>query len=118
MRVLVCGGRDFDDVAFVHEKLTELHNSHGHFQAVIHGDAKGVDSIAAEWAVLHGITELPNPANWDKYGARAGPIRNTKMLKMHRPDLVVVFPGGNGTKDMHRKATKAGYTVITVEYKQ
>jgi hypothetical protein len=46
------------------------------------------------------------PANWGRYGPAAGPIRNTQMLIEGRPELVVFFPGGDGTKDMVEKARK------------
>lgn len=36
------------------------------------------------------------------------------MLKEGKPDLVIAFPGGNGTKDMVTKARKAGIEVIEV----
>ena len=45
--------------------------------------------------------------DWKKYGKKAGPLRNQQMLEEGKPDLVVAFPGGNGTADMVRRAKKA-----------
>jgi len=36
------------------------------------------------------------------------------MLDEGKPDLVVAFPGGGGTKDMVRRAVKAGVSVHEV----
>ena len=47
-------------------------------------------------------------------GKRAGPLRNQRMLDEGKPDLVVAFPGGGGTKDMVRRAVKAGVSVHEV----
>ena len=44
---------------------------------------------------------------WDELGKKAGPLRNQRMLDEGKPNLVVAFPGGGGTKDMVRRAVKA-----------
>ena len=49
LKVLVCGGRDFDDRAAVYAKLDRLHADRP-FRAVIAGGARGADTLAIEWA--------------------------------------------------------------------
>lgn len=44
----------------------------------------------------------------------AGPKRNQRMLDKGKPDLVLAFPGGDGTADMVRKAKSAGVPIIEV----
>jgi hypothetical protein len=41
--------------------------------------------------------EVPQ-GEWDELGKKAGPLRNQRMLDEGKPDLVVAFPGGGGTK--------------------
>ena len=113
VRVLVCGGRDFEDVALAHDALDRLHYQHG-FVLVIEGDARGADRIAGEWADLRGIEHAKFPAAWATLGRAAGPIRNEKMLREGKPDLVIAFPGGKGTAHMVRIAREAGVRVIEV----
>jgi SLOG family YspA-like protein len=48
MRVLICGGRNFDDVTFAHQTLDRLHREHN-FRTVIEGGARGADTIGGEW---------------------------------------------------------------------
>lgn len=110
MRLLVCGGRDYDESALIFDVLTQLHNRFP-LSAVIQGGAKGADQAAAHWAMLHGIHTLTYPALWRKEGRQAGFLRNARMLTEGHPDAVVAFPGGNGTADMVRKAKTFGLPV-------
>lgn len=110
MRVLICGGRDFNNVAFIWSRLDRLHEQTP-FTAIITGGARGVDAIASEWAVTKpGIQRYVCKADWDKHGRAAGPIRNARMLEWN-PDLVVAFPGGRGTADMMRRAHEASVRI-------
>lgn len=76
--------------------------------------ARGVDSFAAEWAIKFGFKLYKFPAEWDKYGRKAGPIRNQQMLDEGKPDAVIAFPGGTGTADMVRRSEKAGIKVYRI----
>lgn len=114
MRVLVCGGRAYGDREKVFSELHDLAEKHG-WLTIINGGANGADKLAREWATLcyHGLVTIP--ADWQQYGTAAGPIRNTKMLVSGKPDLVLAFPGGNGTGDMVEKASIAGVEVRSVQ---
>ena len=110
IKVLVCGGRYYDNKIGVFSILGATHETLG-IQAVIHGNARGADSLADEWARKNGVEIIPCPADWETHGKAAGPIRNLEMLQ-YKPDLVIAFPGGNGTKDMVNKAKREGIPVI------
>jgi len=110
MRILVCGGRDYNDRKAVFKALDFMHAQYP-ITLIIHGDAKGADSLAGEWAKERGIECKPFPADWTRYKNAAGPIRNTQMLAEGKPQGVLAFPGGNGTADMIKKSIKAGLLV-------
>lgn len=113
MKVLVCGGRDFTDTEFVYKTLDGISKSfRTGIDVIIEGDAKGVDRMAGYWARKHKIDNWKFPADWDKHGRAAGPIRNQEMLDKTAPDLVVAISGGKGTKDMVSRALKAKVRVI------
>lgn len=139
MRVLVCGGRDFGDIKrkiinveqakaeynFVRKTLEEIlcppcsdDNPFGlpTDLTIISGGARGVDSIAINFAVVNltGLAEYK--PDWDKYKKAAGPIRNQQMIDEGKPDLVIAFPGGRGTADMVSRARKAGIEVKEINY--
>lgn len=78
---------------------------------IIHGDARGADTLADAWAQRHKVAVVSFPANWEKDGRSAGNKRNQQMLDVGRPDLVVAFPGGAGTADMVKRALAAGVEV-------
>lgn len=110
MRILVCGGRAYQDTLAVDRALAALREKHG-IEAIVHGDAPGADTIGAKWAEMNGIPDEPWRADWKRYGDSAGPIRNSRMLAFGRVDAVVAFPGGSGTADLTRKATGVGFPV-------
>lgn len=110
-RILVCGGRDFNDREKVFAVLSaSVEWFDGDF-VIIQGDARGADKHSKDWAHAHGHACIGMGAAWDFYGNDAGHIRNGWMLKFAQPDLVIAFPGGAGTSDMKKKAKKAGITV-------
>lgn len=103
--LLISGGRDFDDVDFMVEKLEIIREYHN-VTKVISGGAKGVDTIGEMWAEELGLELSVYEPDWDKHGKAAGVIRNQEMLDDGKPDGVICFPGGKGTADMARRATK------------
>jgi hypothetical protein len=133
MKILVCGGRDYENWERVKETLDKL-NSEAPITSLVNGDADGADWLSTRWAKLQNPRpEIRRyPAAWDdlkatgavikknKYGklynANAGPTRNWYMLQ-DNPDinLVVAFPGGSGTADMIRKAKDAGLKILQVD---
>lgn len=115
MKVLVCGGRDYNDRAKVFDEL-EILNAFNMELCVISGGATGADALAEEWARANikrrnGVSFHGFKADWKKHGKAAGPIRNQAMIDKGRPDLVLAFPGGRGTADMVERAKAAGIEV-------
>ncbi|HEX8807479.1 MAG TPA: DUF2493 domain-containing protein [Xanthobacteraceae bacterium] len=110
MRVLVCGGRNYNDVEMLCAVLDNQHLTTP-ISCIISGAARGADTLALVWAKAHGVPYESYAADWQRYGAQAGPIRNQFMLDRGKPDLVVAFPGGRGTADMIRRADRAGVNV-------
>lgn len=113
-RILVTGGRNFEDKAFVFAVLDRLKEQHMSMSVIV-GDARGVDAIAAKWAKRRGVPIETYYADWSAWGANAGPMRNARMLLQGDPQLVVAFPGGRGTADMIRRAERAGRRVVSAE---
>lgn len=120
MRVLVCGGWDFADSQFLGTVLDVVHKSIG-ITELVHGDARGADTLAGAWANSRGVLEIRVPAQWRVNGAfdkSAGFRRNRVMLDVHNPELVLAFPGGKGTAHMVRIARNASVPVVEVSNDQ
>lgn len=110
LRVLVCGGRDFANRDFLFRCLDAVHRKSG-IVTVIHGAARGADTLAGEWAEARDVPLVTVAADWKTHGKRAGLIRNQQMLDLCAPDAVIAFPGGVGTGDMVRRSQEAGLPV-------
>jgi hypothetical protein len=109
-RVLVCGGRDFDDVRLAYSTLDSFLDGADEM-TLAHGGARGADSIGGQWAVFRGVPVVVYPADWARHGRSAGPIRNALMLREFKPTIVIAFPGGKGTAHMVGIARAAGVRV-------
>jgi hypothetical protein len=126
LRVLVCGGRNYNNTQKIYEILDILYevsqqSKNGSINlsknkiVLIQGGAKGADRIASKWAKDRNVEQEEYLADWDTYGKSAGFIRNSLMLKVGKPDMVIAFSGGVGTKMMIDIAKKAGVSVEVIE---
>lgn len=78
---------------------------HGLPGLIISGGARGADTLADKWSALHGINMEVYPAEWERYGKAAGPIRNQLMLDRLLQEeiprlLAFLAKGSKGTKNM------------------
>jgi hypothetical protein len=114
--VLVTGDRNWSDRDRIYSVLDGIHTIK-HITYIIHGCARGADTLASAWATERGVAQFRYPADWNRYGKAAGVIRNAEMLE-HHPDLVVAFHSdlehSKGTKDMVNRAVEAYINVILV----
>lgn len=116
LRICVTGGRDYDDAELVAGALGRLNGAYV-IVRLAHGDAPGADRLAATWARDARIQEVvAYPADWNRFGRRAGPTRNRRMLEAEQPDLLVAFPGGRGTADCIQAARTLGVRVWKVAH--
>lgn len=112
MRVLVCGGRNFNDALTLGSWLGGIHKNDGPITLLIEGGARGADYMARKFAEWQKIPVKTFEADWDRYGNAAGPIRNKQMLDEGKPDLVLAFEGGRGTANMVEQAKAVGVRVL------
>jgi YspA, cpYpsA-related SLOG family len=113
VRVIICGGRDYADRDTFMRAMDRIDAEHGPIHCVVHGAARGADTLAKFWAHSNERPETPVPAKWRLYGPAAGPIRNAEMLDI-LPDLVIAFPGGRGTANMVEQTRNRALPIIHV----
>lgn len=111
MKVLVYGGRNYNDWQTLFGELHKIHKVTP-ITEIISGKARGADYLGGSWTVANSIKLTEYLANWDRDGKAAGPIRNQQMLDEGKPDLVIAFPGGAGTKDMITRSKAQGFKVL------
>lgn len=109
MRVIIAGSRDTtrQDVFDALDTCPWV----GFISAVVSGTARGVDTFGEEWAKQRDIDVITYPAEWKKYGKRAGPIRNETMAR-NAEGLVAVWDGkSRGTASMVELAKRRGLRI-------
>lgn len=95
MKVLICGSRDIDDPAVVLQAVEQSGMTPTH---IISGGARGVDKRAAAYARANGIEFTEYLADWNKYGKRAGFIRNYVMVGKADAMIAIWDGKSRGTK--------------------
>lgn len=122
-RILVCGGRTYSNKNKLYSVLNEIKEIYQGEHicktldiskqnlVIIQGGAKGADRLALQWALENEVYIEQYDADWTRYGKAAGYIRNKLMLETGKPDLVIAFNGGQGTKNMIELAKQANVAV-------
>ncbi|MEE9365833.1 MAG: SLOG family protein [Dehalococcoidales bacterium] len=122
--LIVAGGRDFDDVGMFNEALYR-------FPSILTTEfvngmcETGADRLAREYARKRGRKVHEFPADWDKFGPKAGPLRNGKMATYVserrwagiKGVLIAFWDGAsNGTRSMINEALRHGLEVHVYRY--
>jgi hypothetical protein len=110
VRLIVAGTRTFTD----RERLyAELDRRSHVISEIVHGGAPGADRLAWDWAIARDVASMRFPAQWEKYGRAAGPIRNAEMAK-YGNELLAFWDGRSpGTANMIAQAN-ARWLPVTV----
>lgn len=115
MRILITGARDWpaELESVVHNELmAALVAAHraGEILTVVNGACPtGADAMATHWALLHGVPLEEHPADWERHGRAAGPIRNRQMVEAGADRCVAfLLPHSRGTKHCTDLAEEAG----------
>ena len=78
---------------------------------VISGTASGADRLGEAWAAKSGVPCERFPADWNRHGKAAGPIRNEQMAD-HAEALIALWDGASrGTAHMINAANRKGLRV-------
>lgn len=115
-RVIIAGGRDFDDYQLLKSKMDGLLQNITDSITIVCGEAKGADSLGRRYAEERELQIQSFPANWAEQGKAAGFIRNVEMAQ--NADVLVAFWDGEsrGTKHMIETARKYGLQVRVIRY--
>lgn len=122
MKVLVTGSRYYNDVSTVWRILDSTNSIVGGISLLIDGASDdvtgpyiGADYWSHQWACAHNIPTSRYHAQWKIQGKAAGPIRNKRMLDEAKPEILVAFPGNNGTRNMIELCQKAKINIRFVQ---
>lgn len=108
MRVIIAGTRTITDPAIIAEAIALAGFD---VTEVVSGGARGVDRLGEAWARARGIRVRVFPAEWARYGRRAGPVRNRTMAE-HADALIAIWDGASrGTAVMIDAARARGLAI-------
>lgn len=120
LRVLITGSRDWTDFETIFKALDDalsLASGRGVPLRVVHGAARGADSIAQAWyddrkAKGVDVQIERHPAKWTTLGKRAGTVRNLEMIALGA-EMCLAFPlpESIGTRHCMRHAQLNGIPV-------
>jgi hypothetical protein len=107
MRLIIAGSREFKSLKAVGDALCKFRTEYPdfHITEIVSGGARGADRLGEEVARNTGLTVKVFPAEWNKHGKAAGPIRNAAMAEYGDALLALFITGveGIGTQDMVKK---------------
>jgi hypothetical protein len=97
MRTIIAGSRSCKDYDAV---LEAIEDSAFSISTVVSGTAAGVDSLGERYAEENAIPVDKFVPDWDRYGKRAGILRNRQMAE-HADALIAIWDGSSkGTLNM------------------
>lgn len=113
-RIIVAGGREFDDFELLRKTLDEYLD--GEIVEIISGGAKGADYLGERYAKEKKLELKIFPANWKLFGKQAGPIRNRQMAE-YGTEVIVFWNGvSRGSKSMIGIAEEKGLSCKIIKY--
>lgn len=114
MRVIIAGTRTIHNKELVYAAIK---NSGFDITCVLCGGARGVDLIGKEYALEHRLPVEMYLADWNKFGNKAGPLRNMEMAK-NANALILVWDGSSkGSLSMLTEARHKGLKIFEMVVK-
>lgn len=116
MKLIVAGGRDFDDYALLSKTLDYFLSNTKEDIEIVSGTANGADKLGEKYAKEKGYPVTQFPAQWDLYGKSAGYHRNKEMAE-YATHCVLFWDGeSKGTKMMQDLAVAYKLTLRVINY--
>lgn len=125
MRLIIAGGRDFQDYATLKEEVMKfLAKHHPHYPfllpehiEIVSGCAIGADSLGITFAKEMGYHWKEFKTKYKKYPPKIAPkIRNTEMAEYGTHLIAFWDSKSTGTDDMIKKAAAKNLVITIVSY--
>lgn len=114
VRIIIAGGRDFANSELLKTSCDLI--LAGRQCEIVSGGARGADRLGEFYAIDKNLPIRRFPADWDKFGKRAGFLRNSEMAN-YANELIAFWDGqSRGTKHMIDLANQKGLVVHIITY--
>lgn len=115
MKLIIAGSRDFKNAKLFSKTMQDFVEFHAVPSEIISGGCpSGADYYGERWAESHYVQIKLFPADWNKHGKAAGPIRNQQMAAY--ADRALIFWDGKskGSQSMieEMKRLNKPYTIV------
>jgi hypothetical protein len=119
MKLIIAGSRNLKNMELLKSSMAKFYEKHPkiHIDEIVSGTASGPDTNAIQYARENNIPVKEFPAEWDKYGKRAEPLRNAEMAE-YADGLIAIWDGqSRGTSNMIENMKKLGkpFEVFTLK---
>jgi hypothetical protein len=119
-RLIIAGGREFEDYDLLEREvrsflMLDLKISSRNNLEIVSGRARGADALGEKFAHKYRVPIKAFPADWNKHGTAAGPIRNGEMAAYATACIVFHNGTSRGSADMIQQAKKRGLIVKVVQ---
>lgn len=120
IKVGISGSRAITDVPFIYKTLDYyLSQLLLKYEVVlVHGNAKGVDYIANDWAVSKGLDIIIFEPEYDKFPPKVAPIKRNEQIVAESDVLLAITTGSNGTASTIKMALKKEIPTKIVKYEE
>lgn len=120
IKVGISGSRSITDVPFIYKTLDYyLSQLLLKYKVVlVHGNAKGVDYIANDWAISRGLGIIIFEPEYDKYLPKVAPIKRNEQIVAESDVLLAITTGSNGTASTIKMALKKEIPTKIVQYEK
>lgn len=129
MKIIIAGGRDFDNYSLMEQKCNEIlrdllpsYSNDTENVEIVSGGARGADRLGEAFAQAHSFMLKVFKADWGKLGKIAGFVRNEQMAVYASQDrdlgVLIAFWDGRseGTGNMIDLAFRYNLKVYVVNY--
>lgn len=120
MRIIIAGGRDlYVDSSFIDGALNHFGIPDPEIplspDEIVSGGARGIDSCGEEYAKELDVPVKKFPADWDRLGLKAGPVRNAQMAE-YADVLLLIWDGESrgsaNMKNQMQRLKKPVYEIV------
>lgn len=113
MKLIIAGSGGITDYNLLRQAIVDsgFWKGYKHTLEIVSGCARGVDSLAIEFAQKNNLVLHKFPADWSTHGKKAGHVRNIQMAEF-ADGLLALWDGVSpGTKHMIDQARKRSLIV-------
>lgn len=116
MKLVIFGSRNITEYEDLEPIIcTVIQDNFSDVTEIVSGCARGADTLGEQFAADYQLPVKKFPADWEKYGKAAGPIRNADMAAYADAGIALWDGESRGTLNMIDQMHKLGKQVVVIQ---